>query len=285
MSQWHLIIDVALCESCQNCVLANKDEFVGNEFGSYSAPQALHGESTVRITRTVRGEGHLVDTAYLPQLCNHCANAPCVQAGRGAVLQREDGIVIIDPVKAKGRKDLVQSCPYGAIVWNEEQQLPQNWIFDAHLLDQGWQQPRCAQSCPTSAIEAVKTSDAEMARRVEAEDLRVLQPERGTQPRVHYKHLHRATHVFIGGSVLARSEGVVDCVEGAQVELRQGTRVLQTTRTDAFGDFKFDGLAPGSGRYGVHVQHPQLGQAQVETELGASQVLGSIELQRLAVVS
>jgi hypothetical protein len=64
MSQWNLIIDVARCENCNNCVLANKDEFVGNNFPGYSAPQPLHGESTIKISRTVRGEGHMVDAAY-----------------------------------------------------------------------------------------------------------------------------------------------------------------------------------------------------------------------------
>ena len=32
--------------------------------------------------------------------------------------------MLIDPVKAKGRKDLVDTCPYGHIWWNEEYQVP-----------------------------------------------------------------------------------------------------------------------------------------------------------------
>ncbi|MGF6478513.1 acyl-CoA synthetase (AMP-forming)/AMP-acid ligase II [Paraburkholderia sp. JPY419] len=70
------------------------------------------------------------------------------RVGGDAVRKRSDGIVIIDPEKARGRKDIVKSCPYKAIVWNEELQVPQTWIFDAHLLDQGWQHPRCEQVCP-----------------------------------------------------------------------------------------------------------------------------------------
>ena len=54
MSQWNLIIDVARCENCNNCVLANKDEYVGNDFPGYSAPQALHGPSTLRIEQIGR---------------------------------------------------------------------------------------------------------------------------------------------------------------------------------------------------------------------------------------
>ena len=163
MSQWNLIIDVARCENCNNCVLANKDEFVGNNFPGYSAPQPLHGESTIKISRTVRGEGHMVDAAYLPTLCNHCDDAPCMKKGGDCISKRADGIVIIDPEKSKGRKDLVAACPYGSIVWNADLNIPQNWIFDAHLLDKGWKEPRCSQSCPTGSMRAVKHSNAGMA--------------------------------------------------------------------------------------------------------------------------
>ena len=138
MDKWNLIINVAECENCNNCVLAAKDELVGNDFPGYSAPHPANGVGVIRIERHVRGEGHMVDAAYTPRMCNHCDEGPCLQAGAdGAVKKREDGIVIFDPVKAKGRRDLVDSCPYGAIVWNEEQQLPQTWFFDAHLLYQG----------------------------------------------------------------------------------------------------------------------------------------------------
>ena len=41
---------------------------------------------------------------------------------------------------------------------------PLTWPFDAHLLDQGWQQTRGQQACPTGAMRAVKIDDDEMAR-------------------------------------------------------------------------------------------------------------------------
>ena len=279
MSQWNLIIDVARCENCNNCVLANKDEYVGNDFPGYSAPHALHGQGTIRIERRVRGEGRLVDAAYLPTMCNHCDDAPCMKGAGDAIRKREDGIVMIDPVKSKGRKDLVDACPYGAIVWNEEQSVPQQWIFDAHLLDKGWKEPRCAQSCPTDAIRALKVDSTEMTRITESEGLRVLQPELGARPHVYYKNLHRFTHCFVGGSVLARQFGVLDCVEGAKVDLVKDGNTVQSAITDAFGDFKLDGLQPESGRYQIRITHATLGHAEVETSLGQTPVLGDIELK------
>lgn len=278
MSQWNLIIDVERCENCNNCVLANKDEYVGNDFPGYSAPQSLHGKSTIQIHRKVRGEGHMVDAAYLPTMCNHCDDAPCIKKAAGAINKRDDGIVIIDPVKAKGRRDLVDACPYGAIVWNEELSIPQQWTFDAHLLDKGWKEPRCAQSCPTGSIRAIKASNGEMAAMVKTEKLRVLKPELGTKPHVYYKNLHRFTHSFIGGSVVARQNGVLECVSDAKVELRKDGTTVQIALTDAFGDFKFDALENSSGRYLVCVQHPKLGYAEIGAALGETQFLGDIEL-------
>jgi Fe-S-cluster-containing dehydrogenase component len=278
MSQWNLIIDVARCENCNNCVLANKDEYVGNDFPGYTAAHPPSGAGTIQIHRQVRGDLHLVDAAYLPALCNHCDDAPCVKAGGGCVSKRADGIVIIDPVKSKGRKDLVDACPYGSIVWNEEQGVPQNWIFDAHLLDQGWKEPRCVQSCPTDAMRSIKVDNAEMARLAAAEGLTVLKPELATKPRVYYKNAHRFTHCFVGGSVLARHAGVLDCVSGAHVELFKDGKSMQVTQTDAFGDFKFDGLAADSGRYNVRISHAAQESAEMEVLLGQTQVLGNIEL-------
>ena len=87
------------------------------------------------------------------------------------------------------------------------------------------------------------------------EDLRVLEPELGTRPRVWYKNLARFDHCFIGGTVSRTSDGVRDCVAGASVELYQNDSLVMSSTTDAFGDFRFDGLAPASGDYEVRVRH------------------------------
>ncbi|HEY5757347.1 MAG TPA: 4Fe-4S dicluster domain-containing protein [Steroidobacter sp.] len=280
MNKWNLIVDVALCENCQNCALAAKDEHVGNDFPTYSAPHAALGNSVVKIDRKVRGSGSMVDAAYLPRMCNHCDDAPCLKAGAdGSVRKRDDGIVIIDPVKAKGRRDLVDACPYRAIVWNEEQQLPQLWIFDAHLLDQGWSAPRCVQVCPTSAIEAVKTSDESMAQRVASERLTVLRPELQTRPRLYYRNLYRYTHCFIGGAVAAVMNGQSECLEAADVSLRRAGSIVARLSTDGFGEFRFDGLPANSGDYEIEITHSVYGQALLRATLDDESLnLGEIRL-------
>ena len=249
MKKWNMIIDVAECTNCNLCTLATMDEYVGNDWPGYSKPMPKHGHKWINILQKERGQVPMIDIAYVPTMCNHCDDAPCLKAGEGVVKKRDDGIILIDPEQAKGRKDLVDACPYGHIWWNEEHQVPQIWTFDAHLIDQGWQQTRGHQSCPTGAMRAIKVEDEEMARMARDEGLEVMKPELATKPRVYYRNLWRYSKCFIGGSLAVEADGVVDCVEGASVRLYKGGTVVAETVTDNYGDFKFDKLDENSGRY------------------------------------
>lgn len=277
MKKWNMIIDVAECTNCNLCTLAAMDEYVGNDWPGYAAAMPKHGHKWINILQKERGQATMIDIAYVPTMCNHCDNAPCVADGGGAVKKRGDGIVLIDPEQAKDRKDLVDACPYGHIWWNEERRVPQIWPFDAHLIDQGWKQTRGQQSCPTGAMRAVCLEDAEMARIAREEALEVMRPELGTRPRVYYRNLWRYTTCFIGGSVAAEAGGVIDCVEGATVRLVKDGSTVVETRTDNYGDFKFDRLEENSGSYTVEVIAGER-RATREVRLETSVNLGEIRL-------
>jgi len=278
MSKWNLIIDVAECTNCNLCTLATMDEYVGNDWPGYAAAMPRHGHRWINILQNERGQAPMIDIAYVPTLCNHCDDAPCIKAAKdGAIAKRDDGIVLIDPVKAKGQRQLVDACPYGHIWWNEELNLPQAWPFDAHLIDQGWQQTRGAQACPTGAMKAIKADDAEMARMAREQGLETIRPELGTRPRVYYRNLWRYSTCFIGGSVSAEQGGVVDCIEGAKVRLVKDGRAVAETTSDNYGDFKFDRLDGNSGAYTVEIEAGGR-KTTVETKLGASVNLGEIRL-------
>jgi Fe-S-cluster-containing dehydrogenase component len=279
MKKWALLVDVALCSNCRNCHLACKDEYVGNDFPGYSAAQPLHGHAWIDIEEKERGAFPMVDVAYLPKMCMHCDDAPCVRAGAGAVAKRPDGIVLIDPVKAKGRHDIVASCPYGAIHWNQESQLPQHWTFDAHLLDGSWKEPRATQVCPTGALKALRVDDAELAAVATEGGYAALKPELKTKPRVLYRNLHRFEKAFVGGTVLRRVEGVLDCLEGAVALLLNDGKEIGSATSDAFGDFKIDGADPGSGVHEVRITAPGFRPAVRTATLGESIYLGEIELE------
>jgi Fe-S-cluster-containing dehydrogenase component len=278
MKKWTMIIDVAGCTNCQNCALATMDEYIGNDFHGYAAPMPKHGHRWIDVQQKERGQLPMIDIAFVPMMCNHCDNAPCVAKGGDAVTKRPDGIVLINPDKAKGRKDLVDACPYGAVWWNEELKIPQAWPFEAHLIDQGWTQTRGELSCPTLAMRAFCVDDDELAKMVEEQGLEVLKPELGTKPRVYYRNLWRYTKCFIGGTVSTEIDGVVECVEGARVRLLKDGVWLNDARSDAYGDFKFDRLTPDSGTYAVEVEVEGKPIKTVEAKLGESINLGEIRV-------
>lgn len=279
MKKWNLIVDVAKCTNCNLCTLANQDEHVGNEFPGYAAPMPRHGHRWIDIHSKERGSGPVMDVAYLPVMCQHCDDAPCIKAAKnGAVTKRPDGIVHIDPVKAKGQKAIAEACPYGAVKWNEELQLPQHWFFDAHLIDRGWKEPRCTQVCATGALKAVNVTDEEMAAIKSREGLRELLPDSATKPRVHYKNLDRYTHEFIGGTIIKTVNGVTDCVANAKIKLESSGAVVGEALTDAYGEFKIDGLLPDSGRYRVVIEVGGREAKRLDVELKKSVYVGRIDL-------
>ena len=281
MKKWNLVIDVATCFSCNACAVACHDEYHGNSFPGYAAEMPKHGQRWIDIRQREKGKFPMVEVAYLPVTCNHCDDAPCMKAAKdGAITKRPDGIVIIDPIKAKGQKQLVDACPYGAIHWNEEKELPQAWPFDAHLLDQGWTKTRGSQVCPTQAMRTLHVEDEQMQRIVREEGLQVLHPEFKTKPRIYYKNLDRFYKAFVGGSVAGMIDGVTECIEGARVVLRKGEGMIGEAKTDTYGDFKFQGLDESSGDYQLEVIDTRFAAKTIKFDLKESIYLGTITVEK-----
>ena len=225
----------------------------------------------------------MIDLAYRPTPCMHCASPACVHVVPGAVVKRADGIVLIDAEKAKGHKELVDACPYGAIQWNEELGVAQKCTLCAHLLDGGWSKTRCVQSCPTGALRMVKVDEPEAAALVAAEKLETLHPEYNTKPSVLYANMYRYATCFVAGSVSKRSDGLEDCLKGATVELcRDGVEIAKTT-TDAFGDFWFDRLEQGKAGLSLKVKAAGFQNRLLPLkELSTSINVGTVVLERSA---
>jgi Fe-S-cluster-containing dehydrogenase component len=280
MKKWYFIIDVEKCENCQNCFLACKDEFVGNTWTGYSAAQPNHGHKWINVQKIERGQFPLIDVGYLPSPCMHCDDAPCIKASKdGAIYKRPDGIVLIDPVKAKGQRNVVISCPYNAIWWNDEMDVPQKCTMCAHLLDKGWEKSRCVQSCPTGALSMQLVDDNTIKKIITSEKLEAYMPGRKTNPRVLYKNLYRYTKCFIGGSVAFKADGKEECAEGARVTLlnSENNKVGELI-TDNYGDFKFDNLDPDSGKYIISVDFKGHNTKVTEVNLKTSINVGVVTL-------
>jgi Fe-S-cluster-containing dehydrogenase component len=277
MKKWFMVIDIEKCEDCNNCFLACKDEHVDNDWPGYSLSQPRHGQRWMNILRKERGQYPLIDVAYRPTPCMHCDNAPCVKAAKdGSVYKRDDGIVMIDPEKAKGQKDIVKACPYKAVWWNEEKGIPQKCTMCAHLLDEGWDKPRCVQACPTGALRVIHMNDSEMGNIISTEGLECLYPNYETSPRVFYKNLYRFEKCFVSGSVAYENDGVIDCAEGALIALIKDSTRIGKTATDNFGDFRFDFLDENSGEYSVEIRFRDYATKVLNVNLISSINIGTI---------
>jgi Fe-S-cluster-containing dehydrogenase component len=277
MKKWNLVIDIARCHDCNDCFLADKDEFVGNDFPPYSVAQPWSGQRWMNIERKERGQYPIVQPVYLPLPCMHCDNAPCVTADK-AVYKRGDGLVIIDPVKAKGRPEIVDTCPYGAIYWNEEADVTQKCTGCVHLLEGGWTETRCSQVCPTEAIRLVMAEDDDMLAMAEAEGLSAYRAELGSKPRVWYKNLHRWEKVFASGSVAFADTDEV--AEGARITVDGGGAVVGEGVANNYGEFVVDHLEPG-GEYIVAIEASGYKPVTRTVTLDESLNLGLIKLEKV----
>jgi Fe-S-cluster-containing dehydrogenase component len=276
MARLSLLIDVTKCSGCYNCFLACRDEYFDNDYSPYSAPQPLDGQFWMKIVEVERGTYPKPRLDYIPTPCMHCETAPCVDAAAdGAVYRRPDGIVIIDPQKAKGQKSIVSSCPYRMVFWNADLDIPQKCTLCAHRLDQGEKQPRCVEACPTGALVFGDLDDpsSEIAKLVAA-GAEVYHPEFGVAPSVRYIGLPKR---FIVGEVV-RHDVPGECAEGVRVQLLEGDTVVMETVTDSYGDFEFNGLEPDKA-YDVRVDLP--GYASMIIEVGKKKDvdLGAITLE------
>ena len=199
-------------------------------------------------------------------------------AKNGAVRKRDDGIVIIDPKLAKGQKQIVDACPYGAIYWNEESQIPQAWPFDAHLLDGGWKKTKLETVCPTDVFQSVKVSDAEMQKIARDEQLVTTESDTSAKPRVYYKNNHLFTTCFVGGTLVTRKDGIEDCVSGVTLSAMQGKERLGTAVSDGFGEFRIMRLERDCGAITLNIEIDGQVVKSVEVEIEDSVYVGCIEV-------
>ena len=233
------LIDVAKCSGCYNCQLACKDEHCENDWRPYAAPQPLTGQFWCRVTEHLQGTRPKVKIHYTAKMCAHCENAACMEACREkAIFRRNDGFVIIDPDRCSGCKACMDACPENVIFFNDGLGIAQKCTGCAHLLDNGFSQPRCSEACPTDAM--VFGEESELAEQL-----------KGAKPlipggKVYYKNIPGE---FIGGTVYDPVEEEV--VIGAKCTLSsENGEVL--TETDSYGDFWFRNL-PRGGRYDLTI--------------------------------
>jgi Fe-S-cluster-containing dehydrogenase component len=262
------VFDASRCNGCCGCQIACKDEHCGNDWAPYAAPQQETGHFWCKVDQITHGQVPVVKLEYNVKLCNHCADAPCLAAAPDAVYRREDGLVIIDPVKAKGKKELLGVCPYDAIYYNEELDLPQKCTGCAHLLDAG-ELPRCADYCQTGGLRFGEEADfaAEIA------GAKVLLSDGGYGPKVYYINL---PGLFCAGNVWNPEPN--ENIEGAKVTLTSSDGSKLEQLTDDFGDFKFERL--GEDTYELAIEVSGFVPVSKTVKLDKSRYIGDFSMSK-----
>lgn len=276
MARYALLVDMKVCNGCYACFMACRDEHCGNEHRPYAAAQPYSGHFWMRIIERERGSYPRVKMSYFPAPCMHCDDAPCVSGHPEKVYKRPDGIVIIDPEKAKGAREVVDSCPYRVIFWNEESDLPQKCTMCAHLIDNGWEEPRCVEVCPTKALLYGDLDDpeSEVSKRLAEGGAEVFHPEYGLKGAVLYLNMPKR---FIAGSLVF---GDTDrCAGDVVVSLTDSVEKRHTT-TNGFGDFEFEDLDKHR-EYVLSIEHPGYRAVELKVYTQIDRYLGDIVLERV----
>ena len=131
---------------------------------------------------------------FLPTLCNHCDNAPCVDVcPTGASFQRdEDGIVLVEPDMCIGCKACQIACPYDARYYDEEAQTVDKCTFCLPRITEGLD-PACVTTCVGESRNFGDISDpnsnvSKLLR--DATSVTRLKEDEGTLPNVYYININ-----------------------------------------------------------------------------------------------
>ncbi len=197
-------IQVDKCIGCGRCVEACKTENgVPREplyFRTWIERYIIHSDGETNVDSPeggIRGfppaenEEDILRSFFVPKLCNHCDNPPCVQVCPvGATFKSQDGVVLVDNDYCIGCRYCIQACPYGARYLNPHTKTADKCTFCYHRITKGLL-PACVEVCPTQArvFGEVKTMSSPLRRLMRMSRLQVLKPSLNTEPKVFYAAL------------------------------------------------------------------------------------------------
>ncbi len=170
-----MVVDLRRCIGCHACSVACKTEH----------------DVALGIFRTrvrwleQKGKSQL---AFLPMLCMHCQDAPCVAAcPHEAIRRADDGRVLIDEASCEGDQCCTTACPYGAIGMDPQTGRADKCDLCANRTDVGLD-PACVNVCPTDVLRFGDLDDPqdEVTRYAAKHEAKPMKPEEKTRPSVLY---------------------------------------------------------------------------------------------------
>jgi Fe-S-cluster-containing dehydrogenase component len=183
--RYAMVVDTRRCIGCMACQVACKAE--------YDTPL---GVNRTWVPYKVVGTYPNVKKQFLPRLCNHCDDPPCVRACPVEATYKVDdgGFVLQRYERCIGCRACVASCPYNARfmlpahrTYTAITNVVDKCTFCFHRVTQGLT-PACVQTCIGRARVFGDINDpaSEVSYLVATNATQVLRPEQGTKPQVYY---------------------------------------------------------------------------------------------------
>ncbi len=115
--KYAFIVDLRKCVGCGACQVGCKQE-------NY----VPYGGFRSRVEYLDVGSYPTPKRHFVPKLCNHCDNPPCIAPCpvKGATYKMKDGTVVIDKNLCIGCGRCVNNCPYGARYLNKNISIKNN---------------------------------------------------------------------------------------------------------------------------------------------------------------
>lgn len=174
--RWGMLIDSNRCSAdCKACVTACNSE---NGLSGGTLPTDSQWIRKIEIKELRSGKKQ-----YLPMMCQHCAEPPCVDVcPTGASFKRADGIVLVDKHRCIGCRYCLMACPYKARSFvhepltHQKPDVPRGMgtaeacNLCVHRVDRG-ELPACVAACAAAGPAAILFGDlndpaSEIAKRI-----------------------------------------------------------------------------------------------------------------------